>query len=124
MMDNESIDDYSYYHNSWDYLMPAILKIKGECKISSFESAYNDLVETCREITKDLPKTVWFLENNEGDFLISKDYDKKNETLLITKNRSEAISFPLKITADKFYYSIEAPAMITDRFKPKEYIIS
>ena len=127
---------YTYYHNSWNWLMPAILKIKGKTEISTFDSAYEDLVSFCVEKTKFLPKTSWFLENKNKEY-IAKNYQefydikKANESdrILTTKNLSHALSFGMKIEADKYLaHSFQARHINNNykndcSFEPVEHVI-
>lgn len=102
-------EDYQYFHNDWNYLMEALLLIKKESLVKSFDCSLIDLIFWSNELIKDLPETLWYLENDNSEY-ISKDYKLKydlltaleNDIIPITNNIIFALSFELRFEADEY----------------------
>jgi len=124
---------FTYFHNSWDDLMPALLLVKKDrVEITDFGSAYDELFKICEEMTKHFPKTVWFLENENKEWVTSnyKDfYDKDKATeeskIPTTKDPLQALSFDTRMEADDYLRCSFQARHISYGFglgfKPKEH---
>lgn len=123
------VHNYKYFHNDWSYLMEALLLIKKERLIRSFDDALTDLIFWSNELTKDLPETFWCIENDKSEW-ITKDYNFKynivtaeeHDIIPTTKNVNLALSFELQLEADEYLSkNFQARHVYAGSFKATEH---